>query len=66
MLLVESTKYPIALIDDSSQNRRSNFRMALQAKQDFPEIGFSTSVMVGDSISDMEFANRLGMKRVFI
>ena len=40
--------------------------MALQAKQDFPEIEFLHSVMIGDSISDMEFARKLGMRRIFI
>jgi histidinol-phosphate phosphatase family protein len=50
----------------SSPNRKPNIGMALQAKQDFPEIEFSNSVMIGDSISDMEFASKLGMKRVFI
>ena len=40
--------------------------MAWQAKEDFPLIDFSRSVMVGDSISDMEFGSRLGMKTVFI
>ena len=40
--------------------------MAMQAKADFPEIEFSRSVIVGDSISDMEFGGRLGMLKVFI
>jgi histidinol phosphatase-like enzyme len=38
----------------------------LKAKSDFPEIEFSKSVMVGDSISDMEFGENLRMKTVFI
>jgi D-glycero-D-manno-heptose 1,7-bisphosphate phosphatase len=53
-------------LHDSSPNRKPNIGMAVQAKQDFPEIEFSNSVMVGDSISDMEFARQLGMQRVFI
>ena len=53
-------------VHDGSPNRKPNIGMALQAKQDFPEIEFFNSVMVGDSISDMEFARKLGMKRVFI
>jgi len=40
--------------------------MALEAQTDFPEIDFQKSIIVGDSISDMEFGNRLGMKTVFI
>ena len=33
---------------------------------DFPEIDFAKSIMVGDSISDMEFGRALGMKTVFV
>lgn len=40
--------------------------MGLEAKKDFPTIDFSKSIMVGDSISDMEFGSALGMINVFI
>ncbi len=46
--------------------RKPQVGMGLQAKKDFPEINFKKSIMVGDSISDMEFGKRLGMKTVFI
>jgi len=46
--------------------RKPNSGMALQAKEDFPAINFKESVIVGDSISDMEFGIRLGMKTVYI
>jgi histidinol-phosphate phosphatase family protein len=46
--------------------RKPNIGMALQAKEDFPEIDFSKSVMVGDSDSDIEFGKRLGMLTVWI
>ena len=46
--------------------RKPNTGMALQAKNDFPEIEFSRSVMVGDSISDMEFGKRMNMTTVLI
>ncbi len=49
-----------------SKMRKPNTGMALEAKQDFPEINFSKSVMVGDSLSDMEMGHRLGMVKVFI
>lgn len=32
----------------------------------FPEISASSSVMIGDSLSDIEFGRRLGMRTVFI
>jgi len=53
-------------IDDSSDCRKPNTGMALEAKQDFPEIDFSKSFIVGDSLSDMEFGKKLGMKRVYV
>jgi D-glycero-D-manno-heptose 1,7-bisphosphate phosphatase len=40
--------------------------MAVQAKQDFPEIDFEKSILVGDSITDIEMGKRAGMKTVFI
>ncbi|MBK7408798.1 MAG: HAD family hydrolase [Saprospirales bacterium] len=40
--------------------------MALKAKNDFPEVDFSRSIMVGDTPSDMQFGHRLGMKTVWI
>ncbi|MCP3930075.1 MAG: HAD-IIIA family hydrolase [Bacteroidetes bacterium] len=46
--------------------RKPGPTMAFQAKADFPEINFSYSVMVGDSISDMEFGKNLGMKCAWI
>lgn len=46
--------------------RKPGTQMGLMAQEKFPEIDFSQSIMVGDSGSDMEFASRLGMLRVFI
>jgi len=37
-----------------------------QAQLDFPDISASTSAMIGDSLSDIEFGRRLGMGTVFI
>jgi histidinol phosphatase-like enzyme len=36
------------------------------AKQDFPEIDFSKSLIAGNSLSDMEFGHALGIKTAFI
>ncbi len=52
--------------NNDSPNRKPNSGMALQAQRDFPEIVLKESVMVGDSKSDMEFGERLGMKTVLI
>lgn len=46
--------------------RKPNPGMALQAKEDYPEIEFSKSIMVGDMPSDIQFGNRLGMQTVKI
>ena len=40
--------------------------MALQAKREFPEVDFRRSVMVGDSVSDMQFGQALGMFTVLV
>lgn len=37
-----------------------------QARRDFPDITAETSLMIGDSISDIEFGKRLGMRTVFL
>lgn len=52
--------------DNPSNLRKPGTGMALQAKRDFSEINFSKSVIVGDSVSDMEMGHSLGMVKVFI
>lgn len=54
------------LAAENSDLRKPNIGMAHLAKTDFPEIDFSKSIMVGDSVSDMEFGKNAGMKCVFI
>ncbi len=46
--------------------RKPNPGMAFQAAEDFPDIDFKKSVMVGDAISDMGFGYNLGMKNVLV
>ena len=48
-------------MDDASQNRKPNPGMGLLAKKEFPEVDFSRSVMIGNTISDMEFGRNLGI-----
>lgn len=45
--------------DDSSLNRKPNTGMGLQAKADFPEVEFSKTVMIGNTLSDMQFGKNL-------
>jgi len=58
--------YCCTAVDNTAECRKPNIGMGLKAKSDYPEIEFSKSVIVGDSISDMEFGKNLGMKTVFI
>lgn len=51
---------------DDPPCRKPRTGMAEQARRDFPEVDFQRSIMVGDSLSDMEFGARLGMVNVFI
>lgn len=54
-------------MDNTSQNRKPNPGMGLQAKQEYPEVDFSKSIMIGNTISDMEFGRNLGVAlNVFI
>ncbi|MDR1202768.1 MAG: HAD family hydrolase [Tannerellaceae bacterium] len=50
----------------NSINRKPNIGMALQAKRDFPGIDFSKSILAGDSISDMQFAEKAGIPAILI
>ncbi|MCZ2223712.1 MAG: HAD family hydrolase [Chitinophagales bacterium] len=53
-------------LENSSPNRKPNHGMALQAKNDFPLIDFSKSIMVGNKLSDMQFGRNAGMYTVFV
>ncbi len=46
--------------------RKPSIGMALQAKKDFPAIHLANAIMVGDSISDLEFGKNAGMETVYI
>jgi D-glycero-D-manno-heptose 1,7-bisphosphate phosphatase len=51
---------------DDSPNRKPNPGMGWQAQQDFPDIDFKRAIMVGNTLSDMEFGRNLGMQTVFL
>jgi len=51
---------------ENSRFRKPATGMAGKAKEDFPDIDFSRSVMVGDSIIDIQFGKAVGMVTVFI
>ena len=53
-------------LSNESRDRKPNPGMAFQAKQDYPEIEFSKSVMIGNNISDMKFGRNIGSYTVFV
>lgn len=46
--------------------RKPSVKMAIQAKNDFPEIDFIKSIMAGDTFSDLQFGKNNRMKTVYI
>ncbi|NTV83685.1 MAG: HAD-IIIA family hydrolase [Bacteroidales bacterium] len=63
---IDASYYCTHLESENHPDRKPGTGMGLKAKAEFPEIDFSKSVMVGDSLSDLEFGKRLGMITVFI
>jgi D-glycero-alpha-D-manno-heptose 1-phosphate guanylyltransferase len=53
-------------IDNTSPNRKPNPGMAFQAREEFPDIDLSKSMVAGNRMSDMEFGRNAGMHTVFI
>ncbi len=62
------TKYYFApeLKSDPHSTRKPLPFMGLKAKEEFPEVNFEKSVMIGDTDSDILFGKNLGMKTVRI
>ena len=54
------------LATDKSNCRKPSPAMAIWAKQKFPEIDFQSSFMVGDSASDIQFGQNLGMRTILM
>jgi len=53
-------------LDEKSPNRKPNPGMGLQAAHDYPDIDLPCSLMVGNTMGDMQFGRNLGMITVFI
>ena len=53
-------------IDDSSPNRKPNPGMGMQAAKDLPGIDLSKALMIGNTLSDMQFGRNLGIKTIFL
>jgi histidinol-phosphate phosphatase family protein len=52
--------------ENDSPNRKPNAGMAYQAKEDYPGIDFSRSLMVGNKLTDMQFGRNVGMHTIFL
>lgn len=52
-------------LEGGSPNRKPNPGMAFQAKNDFQNIDFSKTIMVGNKLSDMQFGRNAGVHTVF-
>ncbi len=53
-------------IDDSDNMRKPNIGMAEKIKNDFPNVDFNKTIVVGDSFSDRLFAERIKAKFILI
>lgn len=63
---VDEIFYCTQLKSDIDNCRKPSIQMALWAKEKFPEVDFSKSLMIGDTISDMKFAKSAGMFSVLL
>jgi histidinol-phosphate phosphatase family protein len=48
-------------MENTSVNRKPNTGMGLQAQKDFPDVEFSKSIMIGNTLSDMQFGRNIGV-----
>ena len=53
-------------LEDNSPNRKPNPGMGYKAIEEFPEINIHKAIMVGNTLSDMEFGRNLGVHTVFL
>lgn len=53
--------YYATSLDDAHPDRKPNPGMGWKARQDYPEIDFDKSIMVGNTLSDMHFGRNVGV-----
>ena len=63
---IDEIYYEPSLAVYDSPRRKPDIGMGLDAQKDFPSINFRKSIMIGDTLSDMQFGKKLGMKTVWI
>lgn len=57
---------PASDADDPTQCRKPRLGMAHQAQQAFPDIDLTRSLMVGDSVTDLQFGRKAGMRVAYV
>ena len=63
---IDKVYYCGSLTKENDPCRKPGNGMALKAKNDFPSIDFKKSIIAGDSLTDLQFGESLGMKKVYI
>ncbi len=63
---IDKIYYCPDLDGSGSKDRKPETGMAIKAKQDFPDINFRKSIMIGDTLTDIIFGKKLGMFTVLI
>jgi histidinol-phosphate phosphatase family protein len=63
---IDNVYYEPSLAVYEAFGRKPNPGMAIAAKEDYPSIEFAKSIMVGDTLSDMQFGKAVGMKTCWI
>jgi len=58
--------YYCSEIDNNNPYRKPNPGMGLEAVKEFPDIDLKKSIMIGNTISDMEFGRNLGAYTLFL
>lgn len=53
-------------LEDNSPFRKPNPGMGLAAAKEFPEINLNKTIMIGNTLSDMEFGKNLGAFTIFL
>jgi histidinol-phosphate phosphatase family protein len=63
---IEKVYFSPYLDSEDHPTRKPSTGMAELAKKDFPDIDFKKCIMVGDSMTDMQFGRTMGMITVYI
>lgn len=61
LALFDAIYFCPSLKEAKDPDRKPGIGMALKAKNQFPEINLGNSLMIGDSVSDLEFGKSAGM-----